>query len=209
MTRVALPTSLRHYFCQGVDDVESADHLHGQRVCIPPCPPHHCYPFCRTEKQVGDLLERYLSGNVTLDDFGDAAPHLSANETAFYHCLQKAVGEQYIIFPQLPLWVFLERRSQSKAAERAFTNQINLKRVDFVLVDPQDLRVHLAIEVDDRSHAAEHRRRRDGFVESVLQQAGITLVRIPAAHSYAVSTLRQQLGLLDDQSETRKTAASF
>lgn len=70
-------------------------------------------------------------------------------------------------------------------------------------------RVHLAIEVDDRSREAEDRRRRDGFVESVLHQAGITLVRIPAVRSYAVSTLRQQLGLLDDQSGTIKTAASF
>lgn len=32
---------------------------------------------------------------------------------------------------------------------------------------------------------------------------------IPAARAYAVSSLRQQLGLLDDQSGTRQTAASF
>lgn len=134
---------------------------------------------------------------------------LTANETAFFRSLQSAVGEQYLIFPQLSLQCILEGHAQNASAQVSFTNQIDRKRVDFVLVDPQDLRVHLAIEVDDRSHEAEDRRRRDGFVESVLQQAGITLVRISAARVYSVSTLRQQLGLLDDQSETNKAAASF
>lgn len=133
---------------------------------------------------------------------------LTANETAFFRSLQTAVGEQYLIFPQLSLQVLLEGHGQSPSAQVSFTNQIDRKRVDFVLVNPQDLRVHLAIEVDDRSHDAEHRRRRDGFVEAVLQQAEITLVRIPAARAYAVSTLRQQLGLLDDQSGTCKSAVA-
>lgn len=134
---------------------------------------------------------------------------LTANETAFFRSLQTAVGAQYLIFPQLPLQCILEGRAQNASAQVSFTNQIDRKRVDFVLVAPQDLRVHLAIEVDDRSHEAEDRRRRDGLVESVLHQAGITLVRIPAARAYAVSTLRQQLGLLDDQSDTSKAAVSF
>jgi len=105
--------------------------------------------------------------------------------------------------------IILEEHAQSASDQVSFTNQIDRKRVDFVLVDPQDLRIHLAIERDDRSHEVEHRRRRDGCVESVLQQAGITLVRIPAARAYADSPLRQQLGLVDDQLGARKTAASF
>jgi len=132
---------------------------------------------------------------------------LTANETAFFRSLHAAVDEQYLIFPQLSLQSILEGLAQSASAQVSFTNQIDRKRVDLVLVDSQDLRVHLTIEVDDRSHEAEHRRQRHGFVESVLQRAVITLVRIPAARSYVVSTLRQQLGLLDEQSGTRPTAA--
>lgn len=134
---------------------------------------------------------------------------LTANETAFFRSLQMAVGKHYLIFPQLSLQCILEGHAQNVSSQVSFTNQIDRKRVDFVLVEPQDLRVHMAIEVDDRSHEAEDRRLRDGFVSSVLRQAGITLVRIPAARSYAVSTLRQQLGLLDAQIETRRTAAPF
>jgi hypothetical protein len=57
------------------------------------------------------------------------------------------------------------------------------------------LRVHLAIKIDDRSHETEHRRRRDACVQSVLEQAKISPVRIPAARSYDVPALRQQLGI--------------
>lgn len=136
-------------------------------------------------------------------------PILTPNEMAFFHALQRATGEQYVIFPQLPLATFVEGRVQTLSAQTSFMNQIDRKRVDFVLVDPQDLRLHLAIEVDDRSHESERRRQRDGLVEDVLQRAGITLVRIPAAHSYDVATLRRQLGLRDDHSGPLKNAASF
>lgn len=136
-------------------------------------------------------------------------PILTANETAFFRSLQTAVGAHYLIFPQLSLQCILEGHAPNASAQVSFTNQIDRKRVDFVLVDPQDLRVHMVIEVDDRSHVAEHRRRRDGLVEALLDQAGITLVRIPAARTYAVSTLRQQLGLFDDQSGTHPAAVSF
>jgi hypothetical protein len=121
---------------------------------------------------------------------------LSANEKDFFRSLQAAVGQQYLIFPQLSLQTFLAGHSQSASARISFTNQIDRKRVDFVLVNPQDLCVRLAIELDDRSHEAEDRQRRDAFVQSVLDQAKIVLVRIPAAQSYDVLTLRRQLGLL-------------
>lgn len=136
-------------------------------------------------------------------------PILTPNEMAFFHTLQRATGEQYLIFPQLSLATFVEGRAQTLSAQTSFMNQIDRKRVDFVLVDPQDLRLHLAIEVDDRTHESEHRRRRDGLVENVLKRAGITLVRIPAARSYDVATLRRQLGLLDERSGTHKSASSF
>ncbi len=88
-------------------------------------------------------------------------------------------------------------------------NQIDRKRVDFTLVDPQDFRVHLAIEIDDRTHKAEQRRRRDGLVEDVRQRTEVKLVRIPAARSYDVTTLRRQLSLLDDRSKVQRSASTF
>lgn len=155
------------------------------------------------------LASKRRAGTLSTTTSIVRCPILTQNETAFFRSLQIAVGPQYLIFPQLLLRTFLKGSADSPSATVSFTNQIDRKRVDFVLADPQSLRVHLAIEVDDQSHAAEHRRQRDEFVEAVFEQAQITLVRIPAARSYDVSTLRQRLGLLNEQSETHKTAASF
>jgi very-short-patch-repair endonuclease len=105
------------------------------------------------------------------------------------------VGKQYAIFPQLPLWMLIESESKDAKAARAFNNRINLKRVDFVLVDSSTQMPYIPIELDDRSHEREDRHKRDAFVDEVLQQAGIKLVRIRAAANYNPQMIRTQLGL--------------
>jgi hypothetical protein len=122
-------------------------------------------------------------------------PILTDAETKFFRALQAAVGKQYAIFPQLPLWTFIQPEPHDAQAARTFTNRISLKRVDFVLVDPTSLKPHVVIELDDRSHEQETRQKRDAFVATVLEQAGIELVRIRTAATYNSQTIQNQLGL--------------
>jgi len=61
---------------------------------------------------------------------------------------------------------------------------ISQKHLDFVLCDPKTLRIILAIELDDRSHDAEDRQKRDRFVDEVLDRAGVTLIRFQARARY-------------------------
>jgi len=122
-------------------------------------------------------------------------PILTAAETKFFRALQVAVGKQYTIFPQLPLWTLIQPESNDLNATRAFNNRINLKRIDFVLVDSTSLMPYMAIELDDRSHQREDRQRRDAFVDDVLNQAGIKIVHIRASSTYDLQTIRNQLGL--------------
>ena len=75
------------------------------------------------------------------------------------------------------------------------THRISLTPVDFVLVDPTSLEPHVVIELDDRSHEQETRQKRDAFLATVLEQAGIELVRIRTAATYNSQTIRNQLGL--------------
>jgi len=122
-------------------------------------------------------------------------PILTAAETKFFRALQAAVGKQYTIFPQLPLWTLIQPESNDPNATRVFNNRINLKRIDFVLVDSTSLMPYVAIELDDQSHQREDRQRRDAFVDEVLSQAGIKIVHIRASSTYAPQTIRKQLGL--------------
>lgn len=122
-------------------------------------------------------------------------PILTNSEAQFFRVLQAAVGRRYNIFAQLPLWTLIQTRSDDRKASTAFTNRINLKRVDFVLADLLTLRPVMAIELDDRSHQRTDRQQRDIFVDSVLERAGIPLVRIPVSAGYDPQAIRKQLGL--------------
>lgn len=122
-------------------------------------------------------------------------PILTAAETKFFRALQAAVGTQYTIFPQLPLWTLIQPESNDPNAARAFNNRINLKRIDFVLVDSTSLMPYMAVELDDRSHQREDRQKRDAFVDEVLNQAGIKIVHIRASSTYDLRTIRHQLSL--------------
>ncbi len=132
-----------------------------------------------------------LRAGVTLTQ----RPILTAAETKFFRILLAAVGKQYTIFPQLPLWTLIQPESKDPHAARVFNNRINLKRIDFVLVDSTSLMPYMAVELDDRSHQRENRQKRDAFVDEVLNQAGIKIVHVKASSTYDLQTIRTQLGL--------------
>jgi hypothetical protein len=122
-------------------------------------------------------------------------PVLTPAETNFFRALQTAVGTEYSIFPQLPIWIMIEPAVKYSPAARAFTNQINLKRIDFLLVESATLLPYMAIELDDRSHQHEKSQQRDAFIDEVFAQAGLKLIHVRAAVTYNPHVLRKQLGL--------------
>ena len=124
---------------------------------------------------------------------------LSPTENRFFHSLRLAVGDDYEIFVQLPMWTLVNTHAHTPKILPGFTNQIRLKRVDFVLVHATTLAVKLVIELDDAAHLRGDRRTRGVFVDHVLAQAGIPVVHIRLANSYTPQSLRSQLGLSSPQ----------
>lgn len=141
-----------------------------------------------------------IPDNVALS----AKPILTEAEARFFRSLEDAVEGDYLVCPQLPLWTFIETRSNDRGAAAALKNRINLKRVDFTLVDHRNFTVWKAIELDDRTHQRSDRQHRDAFVQDVLKQVGVPLVRIPGAKTYDPQTLRKQLGLEEADRDGRK-----
>jgi len=70
---------------------------------------------------------------------------------------------------------------------------ISSKQIDFVLCEPHSTRIVLAIELDDESHGLADRRERDKFLDNAMQAAGVPLLRVVAAPSYDVATLREAI----------------
>lgn len=152
-------------------------------------------------------LRRSLAATVIPDNAALCVkPVLTDAETRLLRSLEKAVDGTYLVWPQLPLWTFIDVRSSDAGVVAVLNNRINLKRVDFTLVDPHTHSIYKVIELDDRSHQRPDRLHRDTFVEMVLKQAGVPLIRIPAAKAYDTQAIRAQLGLSESAATRSKLA---
>lgn len=116
---------------------------------------------------------------------------LSRGEAAFFDPLTRAVAGQFLIMCKVRLADIITC-SQS-AWRQGMGSAISQKHLDFVLCDLRSTRFVLAIELDDRSHDRPDRRKRDGFVNQVLEEARVRLVRFRAQAHYSVESIRQTL----------------
>ena len=154
-----------------------------------------------------DRLRRSVAATLIPDNVALCTkPVLTEAEARFFRSLEKAVDGKYLVCPQLPLWTFIDVFSSDAGVVKVFTNRIDRQRVDFTLVDRQTHKVYKAIELDERSHTRADRLRRDAFVEMVLKQAGVPLIRIASAKTYDAQAIRTQLGLNETEVNRSKSA---
>ncbi len=109
---------------------------------------------------------------------------LSKGEAAFYHTLQRAVGQQYLIAAKVRLADVLT--CSREAWKAGYGNKIIQKHLDFVLCDPATTRIVGAVELVDRSHNRADRQKRDAFLDAAMQAADIPLLHFSAAAHYDV-----------------------
>ena len=119
------------------------------------------------------------------DDF------LSPAEISFYHVLLSPSGDKFTVCPKVNLSdiFFVSRPDQNQAAR----NRISRKHVDFLLCESRSMRPRVGIELDDASHAREHRQTRDAVVHQVFAAAGLPLLRFPAQRAYNRSEVASRL----------------
>ena len=119
---------------------------------------------------------------------------LSKAERSFYGVLTQAVGDKALIFSKVRVAdVLAPQKGLNRSSWQQAFNKISAKHVDFLLCDPQDCAVKLAIELDDASHGSAKRQKRDAFLEQACESAGLPLLRIRAARGYGVVDIRQQV----------------
>lgn len=124
------------------------------------------------------------------------AEFMSKAELSFFGVLRQAVGERAYISAKVRVADVIEpRMSRGRNASQwqAAFNSIQAKHLDFVLCSPDGGKCWAAIELDDKSHRKDNRRKRDIFLDDAMQSAGLPLVRVPAKRGYSVSELRETL----------------
>ncbi len=101
---------------------------------------------------------------------------MSRAEHEFFDILIEVVGNQYYVFPQIHLSTILDNKVVGQNWRGAFRH-IDEKSVDFVICDKAYIKPILAIELDDKTHEREDRKGRDGEVERILKESGLSLLR--------------------------------
>ncbi|MBX9787495.1 MAG: DUF2726 domain-containing protein [Pirellulales bacterium] len=116
---------------------------------------------------------------------------MSRGESAFYFALRAAVRGRYLIAFKVRLADLVT--CGETAWKEGFGHLIARQHLDFVLCDWRSTNILLAIELDDRSHQLDHRKRRDAFLDQALSAAGIVLLRFQAAARYDAESLARTI----------------
>ncbi|MFC1730770.1 DUF2726 domain-containing protein [candidate division KSB1 bacterium] len=102
---------------------------------------------------------------------------LTQSEHKFFDVLEKASENKYYIFPQIVLSNIVQLKGKG-SLKGGYRSKINKKTVDFVLFDKQDISPILVIELDDYTHKRPSRKRRDNFVNDVLEHCSIPILHV-------------------------------
>lgn len=141
------------------------------------------------------LLRTLFFGAGRRFPYARCAALFTPAERAFLGVLQRAAGNEFQIFAKVRLGDIIQPRP-GLSRQRFFQalGRVTSKHVDFVLCDPRTFEILLAIELDDRTHQTDPRRReRDIFVDGALAAAAVPLLRVPVQRSYDVRALQTQL----------------
>tara|TARA_R100000900_G_C3351441_1_gene166563 strand:- start:3982 stop:4770 length:789 start_codon:yes stop_codon:yes gene_type:complete len=119
---------------------------------------------------------------------------MSKAERSFYGVLVQAVGNSGVVFSKVRVADVLSPQKGLKRGDwqRAF-NAISSKHFDFIVCEPADCAITLAVELDDSSHGSSKARKRDDLLNGACQSAGLPLLRVKAARSYALAEIQRQI----------------
>lgn len=116
----------------------------------------------------------------------------SKAERSFYGVLVQAIGSSGLVFSKVRVAdVITPKKGLNRSDwQRAF-NAISSKHLDFVICDPGDCSIKLAVELDDSSHGSAKAQKRDKLLNGACESAGLPLLRIKAAKSYVVADIQR------------------
>lgn len=118
-------------------------------------------------------------------------PLLTPAELNFHHALKLAIPDGYVLTFKVRIGDVLKvRRGLNKKSALIMRAKIQQKHFDFV-VCRQNMSVACCIELNDASHRRRDRMKRDLFVRSACNAAGVPLIEYPAKKSYQVSDVRR------------------
>lgn len=120
---------------------------------------------------------------------------ITMNELNFYNVLLEISKElDMILFSQVSLYNIISMKENlDYSTKTKYFNKIASKSIDFVLVDKNNCRIKLCIELDDTTHYKQKRIERDKFINKLFKDLEIDLLRYPVYKTYYKDTLKKKI----------------
>lgn len=119
---------------------------------------------------------------------------LTKAEKLFYEALVIALPPGCVIAIKVRFGDIVNvKKGLDKKGALIARSKIQQKHIDFVLCRRDSMTVVCCIELNDSSHAAADREKRDVFVREACKAAGVPLLEVKAAGSYSVTDLKTKL----------------
>lgn len=117
------------------------------------------------------------------------------NELNFYTTLIEIAKElNLILFAQVSLYsIIVTKENLNFKTRQTYMNKINRKSIDFVLVNKENCRIKLCIELDDQTHYRKKRKERDNFINELFKELKIPLLRYPSYTVYYKEPLKKKI----------------
>ena len=117
------------------------------------------------------------------------------NELKFYNVLLEIAKElDLILFAQVSLYSIISVNERlNKSNQQKYFNKISRKSIDFVMVNKENCKIKLCIELDDTTHLKNQRKERDNFINELFEELNIPLLRYPCYNIYYKNTLKEKI----------------
>ena len=144
--------------------------------------------------------EDHAEGGESLQNLSVSARCvLSPDEISFYNLIRLAVGDRYLVFPQLPLWSLVTVQSTGGATQARPARPLAMRRVDLALIHPGTRTAHAVVLFTHADEFSDLRRRNEELAVSMLNAAGIMLVRMDPSQPHSIGSLKTAFGIEADE----------
>jgi len=152
---------------------------------------------------LGFLFRLFSPGDGGGGAAADTLPKVQLNkyfvsdaEASFFRVLNRVVGDRGHVLAQVSLrqLLWFPGNSRTNPGRQTWVNRVAQKTVDFAVCDPATLRPLVVIELDEPSHARADRQTRDEHVDTMLDAAGIPVLRVLTSRNYDTRELEATVG---------------